>query len=192
MLNYGHSGLWTMCNDVFDLLPMAALVDHDVFCVHGGLSKQVPEIDYISLLKRQQELPCDGALADLAWSDPEQVDDWRENTRGAGYLFGDRQATLFCRFNRLNFICRSHQLAMKGYETHFPKETGAFNFRLITVWSAPNYSYRSGNQASVLVLEKQRRTSDRNPEHLLEIFEPNPDRISVDELEKPVTAQYFA
>jgi hypothetical protein len=56
ILNYGHSGLWSMANDVFDLLPLAALVDGDVFCLHGGLSPKLPTLDAFSLLDRRAEL----------------------------------------------------------------------------------------------------------------------------------------
>jgi hypothetical protein len=84
ILNYGHAGLWMMCMECFDLLPMAALIDTDVFCVHGGLSPKIPMIEKVSLLDRRVELPPQGPLADICWSDPESVSTWRENTRGAG------------------------------------------------------------------------------------------------------------
>ena len=193
ILNYGHAGLWMMCNDVFDLLPMAALVDEDVFCVHGGLSPALPLIERISLLDRQKELPPKGPLADLCWSDPESVSTWRENTRGAGYLFGPTDTRKFTIINRLRYVCRSHQLAMQGYAEYFGDDDGHTKYRLITVWSAPNYSYRSGNKASVLLKD---RSQDPWPDPQI-IFEEASQlgkewEIKPSNEERPVNSTYFA
>jgi diadenosine tetraphosphatase ApaH/serine/threonine PP2A family protein phosphatase len=141
---YGHGGVWSLCNELFDLFPVAALIDNRVFSCHGGLSPEIPGIQKISLLNRNDELPASGPLCDLCWSDPENVDGWRRNQRGAGWLFGDPQTKEFCRINgNLDFVTRSHQLAMDGFMWFFDK-------KLITIWSAPNYMYRSGNKASVM------------------------------------------
>ncbi|OHT05870.1 Ser/Thr protein phosphatase [Tritrichomonas foetus] len=159
--NYGHAGIWTLCNEVFDLLPMAALIDGDVFSIHGGLSPKITLIESISLLNRQQELPQSGPLCDICWSDPEDIECWRENQRGAGYLFGAPQTHAFCQNNGLRLVTRSHQIAMEGYQKFFDGQ-------LITVWSAPNYMYRSGNKATVL---KYKGRDD----YELVPFEPCPD-----------------
>jgi diadenosine tetraphosphatase ApaH/serine/threonine PP2A family protein phosphatase len=143
LVTYGHSGIWTLCNEVFDLLPMGALIDRRVFSVHGGLSPKITLIESIALLSRQQELPSSGPLCDLCWSDPGDTENWRENQRGAGWLFGATQVNEFCHNNKIDFVTRSHQLAMEGYRW-------LFDHKLITVWSAPNYMYRSGNRAAVM------------------------------------------
>lgn len=144
---YGHAGVWSFCNEVFDLLPMAAVVDGEVFSVHGGLSPEIPLIEKISTISRQQELPPKGPLCDLCWSDPETTRTWCKNQRGAGYLFGEPQVTEFLQLNNLKLVTRSHQLAQDGYAKFF-------NDKLITVWSAPNYMYRSGNKATVMAYER--------------------------------------
>ena len=144
--NYGHSGMWSMVNEVFDLLPMAAVIDNRVFSVHGGLSPKVKNYQSIYLMDRQDELPTSGALCDLLWSDPDDVSSWKESPRGAGYLFGERETLEFCHNNRIDLITRSHQLAANGYQWFFDDH-------LITVWSAPNYMYRAGNKATVLKYE---------------------------------------
>ena len=65
------SGLW----QVFDLLTVAALIDGQILCVHGGLSPDIRSLDQIRLIERNQEIPHKGAFCDLVWSDPEEVGD---------------------------------------------------------------------------------------------------------------------
>ena len=186
MLNYGHSGIWMMCNEAFDLLPMAALIDKDVFSVHGGLSPDLPLIEMISLQKRQDELPSNGPLCDLCWSDPEEVTKWRQNQRGAGYFFGKNEVKQFNHLNNLRLITRSHQLAMEGYKWYFgDPEVKSPPGRLVTVWSAPNYSYRSGNDATVMKLR-----FNAGDEFALPVFKPAEHRIVPADL--PATSHYFA
>ena len=136
--------MWAKINEVFDLLPMAALIDNEVFSIHGGLSRDIALIESIASINRKQELPVEGPLCDLCWSDPDSgVTEWKQNQRGAGWVFGAPQVEQFEYNNGLKLITRSHQLAMEGYQYYFDK-------KLVTIWSAPNYMYRSGNKASVL------------------------------------------
>ena len=85
---YGSVNVWRYCCDVFDLLALAALVEQEAFCVHGGLSPSINTLDQIRTINRQQEVPHDGAMCDLMWSDPENIDGWGLSPRGAGYIFG--------------------------------------------------------------------------------------------------------
>lgn len=54
MRKYGNANPWKYCVDVFDHLNLAALVDNEVFCVHGGLSPEIRTIDQVRkrLLRR--------------------------------------------------------------------------------------------------------------------------------------------
>jgi len=68
---YGSSNVWRWCCEVFDYLALGAIVDGRVFCVHGGLSPNLQSIDQIRAIDRKQEVPHDGPMCDLLWSDPD-------------------------------------------------------------------------------------------------------------------------
>ncbi|KAI8841235.1 Metallo-dependent phosphatase-like protein [Chytridium lagenaria] len=142
---YGSVNVWRYCCEIFDYLSLAAIIDDKVFCVHGGLSPSITTIDQIRSIDRKQEVPHDGAMCDLLWSDPEDIEGWGLSPRGAGFLFGGDIVQNFIQSNNLEFIARAHQLVMEGYKQ-------MFNDRIVTVWSAPNYCYRCGNVAAILEL----------------------------------------
>ena len=145
---YGNANPWKFFNQVFDYLPLAAIIEGKIFCVHGGLSPKICYIDQIRLINRVQEIPHEGPFSDLMWSDPDEVDGWQISSRGAGFLFGDKVVDEFNQLNDINLICRAHQLVNEGYKFWFDE-------KLVTVWSAPNYCYRCGNLASILVFEDE-------------------------------------
>lgn len=146
MRKYGNANVWRYCTEVFDFLALGALIDNSAFCVHGGLSPSIGALDQIRAIDRKQEVPHDGAMCDLLWSDPEDVESWAVSPRGAGYLFGASIVTQFNHVNKLQLIARAHQLVMEGHKN-------MFNDTLVTVWSAPNYCYRCGNVAAILTLD---------------------------------------
>jgi diadenosine tetraphosphatase ApaH/serine/threonine PP2A family protein phosphatase len=138
----------------FDCFGLAALIDEQVLCVHGGLSPDVRTLDQVRAIDRNQEIPHEGAFCDLVWSDPEDISgSWQLSPRGAGYLFGKRVTDEFHQVNDLQFLARAHQLVMEGRKYHFDK-------RLVTVWSAPNYCYRCGNVAAILEIGEQQASLD--------------------------------
>lgn len=116
-----------------------------VLCVHGGLSPLIDTVDKIRLLDRKQEVPHEGAMCDLLWSDPDDIDGWGLSPRGAGFLFGGDIVQRFNRLNDLSLVARAHQLVMEGFKE-------MFDASIVTVWSAPNYCYRCGNVAAILEL----------------------------------------
>ncbi|KIY46493.1 Metallo-dependent phosphatase [Fistulina hepatica ATCC 64428] len=144
---YGTSNIWRYCCEVFDYLALAAIVDGRVFCVHGGLSPNLQSIDQIRAIDRKQEVPHDGPMCDLLWSDPDDINGWGLSPRGAGFLFGADIVRTFNHANNIDFIARAHQLAMEGFRHMFDRA-------IVTVWSAPNYCYRCGNVASILQLDE--------------------------------------
>ncbi|KAL2210341.1 calcineurin-like phosphoesterase [Sarocladium strictum] len=159
---YGNASVWKACCHVFDFLVLAAIVDGELLCVHGGLSPEIRTIDQIRVVARAQEIPHEGAFCDLVWSDPEDVETWAVSPRGAGWLFGDKVANEFNHVNGLKLIARAHQLVNEGYKYHFAENS------VVTVWSAPNYCYRCGNVASIMSVD-----NDLSPK--FSIFSAVPD-----------------
>ena len=147
MRKYGSINVWRYCTEIFDYLPISAIIAEKIFCIHGGLSPTIDTIDEIKNIDRKQEVPHDGAMCDLLWSDPDQDQKgFGMSPRGAGYLFGGNVVKTFEEINKIDLIARAHQLVMEGYKM-------MFDGKLVTIWSAPNYCYRCGNKASILKLD---------------------------------------
>ena len=145
---YGNSNVWKYFTDLFDYLPLTAVVENQIFCLHGGLSPSIENLDNIRKLDRIQETPQEGPMCDLLWSDPDQDQKgFGISPRGAGYLFGEDVVKTFEEINKIDLIARAHQLVMEGYKM-------MFDGKLVTIWSAPNYCYRCGNMASILKLDE--------------------------------------
>jgi serine/threonine-protein phosphatase 2A catalytic subunit len=148
-------------------MPLAAVVENKILCMHGGLSPSINTLDQIREigLHRAQEIPHEGAMCDLLWSDPEEnpgSTGWGISPRGAGYLFGQDVTEKFLHVNGLEMIARAHQLVMEGYNWSHDKQ-------VVTVFSAPNYCYRCGNQAAIMEL-------DENLKYTFHQFDPAPRR----------------
>ena len=143
---YGNANVWKLFTDLFDCLPLGALVDEQIFCVHGGLSPSIDSLDQVQQLPRE-EVPHEGPMCDLLWSDPDDRSGWGISPRGAGYTFGQDVSEQFNHNNGLMLVARAHQLTMEGY-------TWCHDKNVVTVFSAPNYCYRCGNQAAILEVDE--------------------------------------
>ncbi len=150
MRKYGNVNVWKSFTDLFDYLPLTSVVDNQIFCLHGGLSPSIETLDNIKLLERFQEVPQEGPMCDLLWSDPEDRFGWGMSPRGAGYIFGHDISEQFNHNNKLTMISRAHQLTMTGYNW-------CHNRRVCTIFSAPNYCYRCGNQAAIMEVDEHLR-----------------------------------
>ena len=157
---FGNPNVWKLFTDLFNYLPISAIVDNKIFCLHGGLSPDIETIDEIRKLDRRRDVPSNGAMCDLLWSDPEERTGWGVSPRGAGYIFGSDISQKFTQKNNLMMINRAHQLVTKGYNWSHEK-------LVCTLFSAPNYCYRCGNQAGIMEV-------DENLQYNIQQFGPNP------------------
>uniref|UniRef100_F7AYW3 Serine/threonine-protein phosphatase n=1 Tax=Equus caballus TaxID=9796 RepID=F7AYW3_HORSE len=140
--------LWKTFTDCFNCLPIAAIVDEKIFCCHGGLSPDLQSMEQIRRIMRPTDVPDQGLLCDLLWSDPDKdVLGWGENDRGVSFTFGAEVVAKFLHKHDLDLICRAHQVVEDGYE-FFAKR------QLVTLFSAPNYCGEFDNAGAMMSVDE--------------------------------------
>ncbi|THG98897.1 hypothetical protein EW026_g3375 [Hermanssonia centrifuga] len=118
----------------FCALPLAAVMNKQFFCIHGGLSPELHTLDDIRNIDRFREPPTQGLMCDILWSDP--VEDFGQektndsfvhnHVRGCSYFF-------------------TYRMYRKTRTTGFPS--------VMTLFSAPNYLDVYNNKAAILKYE---------------------------------------
>ncbi|KRX01242.1 hypothetical protein PPERSA_05828 [Pseudocohnilembus persalinus] len=172
---YGNANVWKYLTDIFDFLPLTALVQGEIFGLHGGLSPSIDTLDNIRELDRAQEIPHEGAMCDLLWSDPDDRVGFNFSPRGAGYTFGQDISEQYIHQNGIKYIYRAHQLVMEGYQQNHDD-------KVVTLFSAPNYCYRCANQAAIIEVDEFMNTQNLQ-------FDPAPRRGEIHLTKK--TPDYF-
>lgn len=135
--------------DTFELLPLCAIIGERIFCVHGGISPQLKNVDDLARFSKPKELSGCGIFTDMTWSDPGiEVDEFTTNERGCGYIYGPRALTSFLDDNGLDLLVRSHEMCIDGVAWPYADDEETVD-RCLTVFSNSNYCYR-GNSGAIL------------------------------------------
>jgi len=142
---YNSPKVWQYFTDLFDYLPIAAVIDKSIFCVHSGISQYVETIDQIRCVKRCQETPLKGIVYELLNSNPvlEKKEPEKGKDTETQVTFGQEEFKKFMTANDLSHFVRSNQLCIDGHQQ-------LFGAKLSTIWGAPNFMYRCGNVASIM------------------------------------------
>mmetsp|Transcript_4746 Transcript_4746/g.8400 ORF Transcript_4746/g.8400 Transcript_4746/m.8400 type:complete len:301 (+) Transcript_4746:92-994(+) len=139
--------LWKTFTDCFNCLPVSAVIEDKMICMHGGLSPELSQLEQINRVVRPTDVPDTGLLCDLLWSDPEkEISGWGENDRGVSFTFGPDVVQGFLRKHSLDLVCRAHQVVEDGYE-FFSRRS------LVTLFSAPNYCGEFDNSAAIMTVD---------------------------------------
>jgi len=76
-----------------------------------GLSPDLQSMEQIRRIMRPTDVPDQGLLCDLLWSDPDkETMGWGENDRGVSFTFGAEVVAKFLHKHDLDLICRAHQV----------------------------------------------------------------------------------
>ncbi|UJR37256.1 hypothetical protein I4U23_029965 [Adineta vaga] len=152
--------VYNACMEAFDCLPLAALMNGQFLCVHGGLSPEIHTLEDIKRLDRFKEPPPYGPMCDLLWSDPLEdygvertTEQYSHNTvRGCSYFYSYAACCDFLQNNQLLSIIRAHEAQDAGYRMYKKCQSTGFP-SLITIFSAPNYLDVYNNKAAILKYE---------------------------------------
>jgi serine/threonine-protein phosphatase PP1 catalytic subunit len=140
--------IWRSFTDLFNWLPVAAIIDEKILCMHGGLSPELKNLQNITDIPRPTDIPDTGLLCDLLWSDPDKdCVEYDENDRGVSVIFGEKIVQDFNKKNDLDLIIRAHQVVDDGYEFFAQRQ-------LITIFSAPNYCGEFDNSAGIMIIDE--------------------------------------
>lgn len=146
--------------DSFCTLPLAAIMNKQFLCIHGGLSPELQTLDDLRTIDRFREPPTSGIMCDILWSDPiedfgaEKTQDSfvHNHVRGCSYFFTYQAACQFLERNGLLSIIRAHEAQDSGYRMYRKTRTTGFP-SVMTIFSAPNYLDVYNNKAAVLKYE---------------------------------------
>lgn len=153
--------VYDACMEAFDCLPLAALMNKQFLCIHGGLSPELFTLEDIKALDRFREPPPFGPMCDLLWSDPledfgsekpSQENFCHNQVRGCSYYYSYNACCEFLQRNNLLSIIRAHEAQDAGYKMYKKNRATLFP-SLITIFSAPNYLDVYGNKAAILKYE---------------------------------------
>uniref|UniRef100_A0AAQ5ZU12 Serine/threonine-protein phosphatase n=1 Tax=Amphiprion ocellaris TaxID=80972 RepID=A0AAQ5ZU12_AMPOC len=159
--------VYDACMEAFDCLPLAALLNQQFLCVHGGLSPEVTCLDDIRKLDRFKEPPAFGPMCDLLWSDPgedygsekTQEHFCHNSVRGCSYFYSYPAVCDFLMNNNLLSVIRAHEAQDAGYRMYRKSQTTGFP-SLITIFSAPNYLDVYNNKVTEMLVNVLNICSD--------------------------------
>lgn len=165
---FGRDGddMWERVNDVFEFLPISAVVGGEILCIHGGIGDSINLLDDLRGIPKPIQVACeinerttrqDRMVLDALWSDPtenDQVLGIHMSPRGKNTCrFGPDRVKEFNQRNSLKLIIRAHECVQHGYEYFAAGQ-------LLTVFSATNYCNQHDNDGAMVVLVKDERTGE--------------------------------
>lgn len=152
--------IYDACMDSFCALPLAAVMNKQFLCIHGGLSPELHTLEDIKSINRFREPPTHGLMCDILWADPledfgqEKTQEYfvHNNVRGCSFFFSYPAACAFLEKNNLLSVIRAHEAQDAGYRMYRKTRTTGFP-SVMTIFSAPNYLDVYNNKAAVLKYE---------------------------------------
>lgn len=147
-VRYKQIGPFNAVNEVFNYLPIAAVVNQRYFCVHGGISQYLKHYHQINKIKKpfdDMENSSDYQLvSDILWSDPiDGPNGIPMQRRNIGIQYNEAMVAEFLNRNKLEAIVRAHTPIDNGVARQY-------NNMFYTVFSSSDYEL--GRQCGVLLL----------------------------------------
>ena len=141
---------------VYNVLPICALINNTILCLHGGIPQDTEILKKLKGYKTKDMIKIFKSISkgifQIMWNDPKsELQGFANSFRGSGiYFFGEDAFNNFMRNNKLEYLIRSHECFPEGYRWFFNK-------KLLSIFSSANYrgSY-SPNPASFAVIKNNK------------------------------------
>ena len=147
--------------DSFSYLPLAAIINNEICCMHGGIGPNLIYVEALSTLNKPINNFQNKTVDDCLWSDPDEILIFFGNSsRGSGHKFGKNALIQFLSNSELKMLVRGHQCIHNGVEFKFDN-------KLATVFTASNYCGVSSNQSGILIVNRDRSLSVASFEPLM-------------------------
>lgn len=148
-----NKGIYVWFLNAFKFMPLAAVIENKIFCVHGGISKKLNKVSEIESFEKPVAFSPNSVISDMVWSDPRpKVERWAPSDRKVGQYFGWRPVNKFLNENKLQMIVRSHEACMHGYDWPYI-DTPKHAHKLLTIFSNTDYG-STFNNGSILIMPK--------------------------------------
>lgn len=168
--------VWDTLNKVFDLMPVAATIDDQIFCSHGGIPTSALRLDELYNIPTPLTDPENQSAPawEILWNDPVSTTEYSEyadllrkqpggqqavanmqgylpNTkRGTAFFFSEEAVKRFLHLNGMTHIIRAHECVPPGYALHC-------NGKVITIFSSSHYCGATNDAACILVEREKLR-----------------------------------
>lgn len=150
---YTATTFYKAATETFKKLPICAIIDNSIFCVHGGITNFVSNRTELLNLSKvgDQYSENDMAQAEMMWNDPDKcVTLYAISRRGRGSIFGEKAVDDFLKKMCFKLIVRGHQNVTNGYDWPFGQNGG-----ILTVFSAIDYCRTANNGGVAMVLKEE-------------------------------------
>ena len=139
-----------LCN-LFEYLPLAAVINNQIFCVHNGISKNGLFLNEIQRLKFPIQVKSCQIAKDILWNSPSLNDNIMFNKllpiEYKPEQFNSNSLDNFLKNNKLKMIIRSHDVCQKGI-------SNCFGDRVLTIFSSTNYCGIYQNAGALIFIKK--------------------------------------
>lgn len=168
--------MWDEFNNVFDSMPVCAIIDDSIFCAHGGIPGiSATKIEHLMSIPKVMPDPENQSAPawEILWNDPmekadaleainitssgskhshlEQMKGYLKNEkRGTAYLYTDIAVNNFLGGNGLSHVIRAHEVIPDGYRYQI-------DGKVTTVFSTSRYCGQNNKAACILVHDGKMR-----------------------------------
>ena len=149
-INQPNSIFQRLCS-LFEYLPLAAVINNQIFCAHSGISKKGFSLNDIQRIKFPINVKNCPYAKDILWNVPGGNDNINFNkglpNEYKPEVFNANDVETFLKNNQLKMIIRSHDICEKGI-------LNSFGDRVITIFSSTNYCGTYQNAGALIFIKK--------------------------------------